>query len=673
MKHLLGKTRYPNPKDSIGDLVTIDYTSSYWWDKSLSCWDATGPALAEFEELEPYIKQELDQSCRETTRRIIAAVYMIGKSQSTARPVIVLACTHRPSAEEAKKILKKSRILAEHPWFKVYIMPTLPTGKLRAVTIGGGPMAHVLDALISRDVSFDRQRPIRSLGWAIFIKHSATTARQATANVVHNGFDFFYLTAAHVFFPEASSHEDFVGWEDFKFNLDSESETEDGEFEILSQHSVTSPESENSSQVASSSRSLETSVISRHASADRFLSPEHEISKPQHPLEGIRPVGLESFIELTAFAGLDTMSILGEVTAVSVEQDWALISVTDTKVLDYLRKEYPPTTTYTSHGFITGSLSASGILMQIPNSKSFQSVYQFTHRDPLQMGDCGSFVFDKDRQELYGIVIAGSDNSNVGWMMAAQPVVQEISEIMKWQLVQWPLPKVSTPSSAFSNPIFRNVAEDVEGSPRDATPPLNSYSSRSFYARVQAGYRDHQTLSQSHRETFPSAYAYPPKPTSGSSSTSQERFHRVSPSDFLAHKTSSAISHYPPSIIRYLEQNSDLIDAGYEAGTEARRLHQHTPRHGDTRATSAESRNKRPLSTIDDESIDTGDSSETISLVLRKLSSHPLYMEPGPPKSRDESLASSSNSKGGWFLGVTELRKLYGAGWISPSQVNGER
>jgi hypothetical protein len=451
MKHKLWNAhgRFPNPNASVGDPVDIDYMGNSWWNRSLRCWNATGPALAEFDRLEPRIKEELDQSLQETSRRVIAAVYMIGTSKITASPIIVLVCTHRASAEEAKRIIKKSGMLEEHSCFKVRIMPALPTGKLHEVSKATESSPRIDESMPSWDVYYDGSYPVLTLGWTIFIKHSETTIRKATANVIHNGSEFFYLTTAHVFHQEASLEEDLVGWENFRFDQDLENESNDEDCATLSQHSMTSLESEGSDQMLPSpDLSLETldsgaSLVARSNEDDLDHHILHESSAIQsNHGPNTRPDS-------------GNLVLLGNVIRKSIDRDWALILITNTIVLDHLKTAYPSNTSfsqsvalkpslsevvsYTPHGAITGTLSASTLLMKIPNGNSFQNVYQFSHSGLLERGDCGSLVFGRDTKELYGIIIADSDNSNVGSLVAANQIMEEILAETQWQLLQWPI------------------------------------------------------------------------------------------------------------------------------------------------------------------------------------------------------------------------------------------
>ncbi|KUL89029.1 hypothetical protein ZTR_06026 [Talaromyces verruculosus] len=98
---------WENPEASIGEFCRTMGRSQ--------CWHAQGPARDLFIRLADEVKTYLDRNCEPPSRELHWSLYMIGRTKSTARPVLMFICEERNSREIARKTIKESGILQRYP------------------------------------------------------------------------------------------------------------------------------------------------------------------------------------------------------------------------------------------------------------------------------------------------------------------------------------------------------------------------------------------------------------------------------------------------------------------------------------------------------------------------------------------------------------------------------
>jgi peptide-N4-(N-acetyl-beta-glucosaminyl)asparagine amidase len=55
--------------------------------------------------------------------------------------------------------------------------------------------------------------------------------------------------------------------------------------------------------------------------------------------------------------------------------------------------------------------------MRLPGTCTFQEIYQINLNQPLNCGDCGSFILDAKLQVFYGYVVAISENKRIAFLL----------------------------------------------------------------------------------------------------------------------------------------------------------------------------------------------------------------------------------------------------------------
>ena len=295
---------------------------------------------------------------------------------------------------------------------------------------------------------------IRLVGMPILIKHNATSVRRATANAVYNGKQFGYVTAAHALEEIVAEDKDTDKDEDgmdmpFDSDSDNDEQHDDGERDMLSLHSNTSHESSESGR---SSRSPETSpsrgssLQTNQSHVSLTTSASNQASHQSEPLADAAKDADQALLAVCR--------TLGNVSFAMTALDYAVITVTDTKVISDLERfkgtsndpifttelaesENSSIVAWSSHGPLHGKLLEAPMTMRLSNSKSYELVYKFTYQSDsmIRMGDCGTLVTDPEGTILFGHVIAISESIRVAYMVASERTVQELERAGQWHFL----------------------------------------------------------------------------------------------------------------------------------------------------------------------------------------------------------------------------------------------
>lgn len=109
-KRLLGLP-YPDAEKSVG---------MFYRKMGLeNCWEVVGPARAEFEQIAKEIKDFLEKNFEPTSTPVLWTMYMIGRSENTARPTILFCSKEADCRKAVRKFIEKSGILKKFPAVRV--------------------------------------------------------------------------------------------------------------------------------------------------------------------------------------------------------------------------------------------------------------------------------------------------------------------------------------------------------------------------------------------------------------------------------------------------------------------------------------------------------------------------------------------------------------------------
>ncbi|KAI9772500.1 MAG: peptide-N4-(N-acetyl-beta- glucosaminyl)asparagine amidase [Geoglossum simile] len=459
--------RWPDPKESIGDFIKLI-------DGKNNCWQAKGRAREAFEDLAVDIKTHLDNNVDSIPGSdwVTWSIYMIGKTQQRAAPVVMFFCEKPRPRREAQEAIKRSGILERYPGIKsgnAALPPDLDQLK---------PLAS--DAVYHEDAARTEGSSLNSvisvLRNTVFVtSHHGNISSTWTATlggiVQHNG-DTYVFTAGHPFNettplsplkePKGTDEE----WEiDGYNNTDSDTEVDiyGEEFvEAMSRASNTPVDArsetssclDDSSSDTYSTRSLQLSDIS-DSIEDQFFGQQSQTQAASY--RAVRNWAFEDTIpamdvhnfEQNAGSIPTSVATKGHLAVLSADFDYALIKFNDPNLLaagvsagnksvtNLLRPTHVITTgprdteiiAYTaSGGLMTGTLYGTPSYTRLPKSKTFQEVYTVRFNGPVAKGDCGSWVIDAETRGLYGHIIAGCERTGTAYIMSAHNAFKNAKE-----------------------------------------------------------------------------------------------------------------------------------------------------------------------------------------------------------------------------------------------------
>jgi len=105
------KDRWPNSKDSVGTF--------YRKMGSRSCWEAVDKARDAFLCISPEIRNYLLRNSDPPRHNVTWSIYMIGRTEEKAQPVILFCSEHIDSRRQVRKAVEESRILDAYPGIKL--------------------------------------------------------------------------------------------------------------------------------------------------------------------------------------------------------------------------------------------------------------------------------------------------------------------------------------------------------------------------------------------------------------------------------------------------------------------------------------------------------------------------------------------------------------------------
>ncbi|KAI4633817.1 uncharacterized protein J4E87_000983 [Alternaria ethzedia] len=434
--------------------VRVDQEANPKWKDGQLCWEAKGKCAQVYAEAKTKLLRELDQSQRESFCEICVSLFMVGKTPRKAKPMIIISSEDKRSREEAKRAITRSGVLADLG-FEIGVLKYLPSGPTHPAA--GSPSEACWDSAsesegwdsdtwkektpdpsfhpntpVSSSAYYDSKQGLRITGMPIYVKTADGRSRMGTANVVHNGSKYGCITAAHIFgrlHQSPSSIDD--DEDDLGIPFDSDSDSEDSEDDLNEKTSFAG------ALLSGSVRSRQSNVLH----GDGF------------GLGGATGPSDLSEVSIDLPHGLALLGHLEPDQEPEKSLDCAIITIDDPglqRTLDRTRvlkennvshmssstAEPKPSmaTAWTTHGPIHGTLNKVPVLMRLPGSMSFQSVYTFVYEGEIKRGDCGSLVHDTTTRALYGMVIAAADRQPIAYIIAVKGLMNHVANA-GWHLL----------------------------------------------------------------------------------------------------------------------------------------------------------------------------------------------------------------------------------------------
>ncbi|CAI9631625.1 unnamed protein product [Alternaria burnsii] len=326
-------------------------------------------------------------------------------------------CEEKEPRKKAKKTIDEGGLLGKLAGFRTGHLAKLPgIGRLIQPAAGNEDIRQSTGSGMISDVYFDPSAPIKAIAMPIFVKQVGNILRKATANAVFEGEKCVYLSVSHVFFGDVSSPPAVSTTSDSEFDYGSGTEDEDDDrcMDATSRASVSSLE---------------------EGSDDQSESPTCKSTSTTSPVPSAQSD--------QEFPDVADLVLLGHLTTYSVDLDWAVIDVCHIGVYSAISQlktdvqsgsiqgklisstENMEIVAHTSRGLVHGQLSHTATYMRLPNSTSFQQVYQATLASALEWGDCGVEILDTVTSQPYGHVVVSSALREVVYIAPATYVFQK--------------------------------------------------------------------------------------------------------------------------------------------------------------------------------------------------------------------------------------------------------
>jgi hypothetical protein len=510
---------YANADACLGNKVGRFHRRTWWY--------ARGTPHVQFEAIIAEIKTQVETAIDDYYYGFFHfQLFMIGRDEASAKPTIMFFCEKKEVREKAKKAIDSGGLMQKLPGFRTGHASTQPNiGSLvqRATEDPGTDSTSV--SIIHVEVYFDPSKEVRASGMPIYIKHQNGRQRQATAYAVFRGDRCMLMTVAHVFIERTSGSSEVTTDGDSDYNLGSgtESEGEDEEqTEITSRGSTSSRGRDSSDEL-----STQTSRVSGSSSQPHLA----DVVAPHAEALGSRLNSMPNTLSSTAGNSDEMDSILvydlqrlGTVVTSSVNEDWALIDITDANIASTISVQTDSRTSVESscrmdglrvvlnvlRGLnIYGTVSKTTSYMRLPGASDFQELYVLQLEQKIDWGDCGAMVMGRSHRKLCGHIVASSRMGRVAFVIPAKRVLY--SSDTTWNKT----PSVASVYTLASLPI--SAAPEPNFAPGDSTTSAPDYNWHPIVSSYSPWHPDASYNQQWHpdatydEEWYPTA-SYNPQP-----------------------------------------------------------------------------------------------------------------------------------------------------------------
>lgn len=436
---MLRKSKWNDPKSSIGRY----YCNIPGRARSYKCWEAIGPAQTLWKDvLEKKVERCLNNSGQTFPTSVGKSMYMFGRREESAQPIIIFCCPEKEWREVAMNTVLHSGLLRNHPGVIAgarHLPPEaaddwqdLPTDK----SVEWSPY----------EVLYIPSE--RSCGVRIFIRAKGGSQqrgirlRKATGGgIIRCGEQYYYLTAAHAF-GDKTTFQDYVRFQQemsldddsFKFGVEADDDADEEEDSDEHEHlvNITSKGSTTSDSDESSTTSAELSSadtqqldlqLENNEDADRSSAQFEDTSQATSvSSKDISYEVLGNRLSFTAATHLDFALINIKTPHLCAFNEIRWQSGAETKIVRPERIALKPknaniVTVTGSAGVLEGYLSGTPSFWNVPHSSILCQFWTVRLAGILSNGDCGSWVVDAETGDLYGHIVAGSPSNGVAYIV----------------------------------------------------------------------------------------------------------------------------------------------------------------------------------------------------------------------------------------------------------------
>lgn len=442
---------WPNPKDSLGYL--IDKNNKKIKGK---VWVAEGPALELFEaQIRPQIERLLHSTEPPQCAPLLLTLYMIGKKETSANPVVMICCCDRKARKDAEALIRESDILQQFPQVGLGNSASLLETSAFVVPAGGRSSASQLDAQIpsGRLEIHGLKKPVigRRLRFVMNADGRQIVRFTTGGPFIRIEKHTYQLTATHISQDMGTDSEmQFDSDDDCEYDGLSDTDTEEEEEtteQVDDGHDGIETGSQGNLQEIRNTP-LETGVTSHIIDSDKKVSLErlyrHDLWIAQDT-KGVdqtflKPSKVDFFlVKLPAGEAEKASNVIDEVG------NYRDLEVTDIAALPKPGTEVVVVTPY-SH--LTGFVLPGNTRVKMHGFYGFQNLLAVRLSSSIKPGDSGSAVLDANTGCLYGHITLGSAPDTIAYMVPSIDTFAEIVAVFG----KLPTLKVEPPTPAFEMP-----------------------------------------------------------------------------------------------------------------------------------------------------------------------------------------------------------------------------
>ncbi|KAH6990017.1 hypothetical protein EDB80DRAFT_729363 [Ilyonectria destructans] len=466
---------WANPRESIGDRLGDIQSGKY------TCWKPVGRAREAWNAVRPRIKEYLDNFCQSNSSSVILEMYMIGKTEETASPTILICSSDRATRKNIRKTIRENKFLERYPGIGLGDTNELPDRR-RVIRMAGLHSTRGSVHIVGADTETPDVYTFRDakcvVGRQLFIT-TGEHGRIATGGpIVWIQEKSYQLSVAHVLQPVhdiGNGSDGSSALDECSFDGDSEMQEDAGDIpdqEVPGKWSNTPEElhswsSDDDSYSESSTSPQETdSRISTVPTTSDALSrmsavSDYEMSLASHRSQPAQHLNAASTrVDDMIKRNDHNLRHIGKITLTSndstqIDLDYALVELGESveehgsikferdgverclqisQVAEIGLHDVDVVTQTASKGVLTGKLSATASYMRLPNSKTFQELFLVQLSDVLSAGDCGAGIISQTTGEFYGQVVAGTPGSGLAYVVPATQVIRDITERLELEV-----------------------------------------------------------------------------------------------------------------------------------------------------------------------------------------------------------------------------------------------
>lgn len=384
-------------------------------------------------------------------------IFMIGRTQATAKPYIMFSCKHRKSREKAVAVIKESRILDQCPpginvsdWD--YPPHLINLQQLASAMTGSDTFIDSVQIDKEIDLYNCRVYPVidRKSGKARTLQLATRNEsakdghpRMATiGSVIELEGKRYYVVPSHIFnstAAEATSEELDTPSEDSECGLDDFDDDDESipddqdEAEFMSQYS-TSPDPSDTEE------DWDLDDGSTISDGESIQGHDERSEQPQSIAMATSNEAITSFDDAElALVGDYAFSITRLSRLSSQSLDYCLIEIEegenvskDLPVLSHdsighLDRDFVNVTAVTGLGTaLKGVISSQRSCIRLPGAAKYINVLSVQFEGSLQPGNCGSIVRDAITDKIYGYLVAGDTESQFAFIVPAADVLDDV-------------------------------------------------------------------------------------------------------------------------------------------------------------------------------------------------------------------------------------------------------